>query len=387
MNIVIIAPFCSLPGEAYFNRFLYLSKLLAKDHSVTLVTSSFRHFDKKQRNQLPPEIDSVQVVQISEPGYKENVSIRRLWSHYRFCKNFEKWMVAYFSATKVDKVYSAFPLIKTNLILGKYKSVFNYELIIDVQDVWPEAISAAIPLVGSLPGWLIPFRIRANRAYAAADKLMAVSETYLQRAKKGNFSAKGLVVYIGSDADEIANVEPMELGNDETHFVYIGSIGHSYDIGTIIDAFNEYHKDGVSYRLHVIGGGSGLEAFRKFASVRVSFHGFLAYKEMFSIAKGCSFLINPIKSSAPQSITNKLSDYFLLKKTIISSQTNPEVVHLLKSVPSTFYKSGDVRDLKRAIAEAIVLPDFERPSSLLDDFDRRLSYSKIRDFLVSKAVP
>ena len=44
-----------------------------------------------------------------------------------------------------DLVYSAYPLIKSNLILGQWCKERKIPLVIDVQDIWPEAFASVIP--------------------------------------------------------------------------------------------------------------------------------------------------------------------------------------------------------------------------------------------------
>ncbi|MCH8795258.1 hypothetical protein I5266_12550, partial [Neisseria gonorrhoeae] len=75
----------------------------------------------------------------------------------------------------------------------------GYKLIVDVQDVWPESFSSVVPFLKKIPHNLLPFASRANRAYRYADALVAVSQTYLDRAKEANPNVPGEVIYIGAD--------------------------------------------------------------------------------------------------------------------------------------------------------------------------------------------
>lgn len=67
------------------------------------------------------------------------------------------------------------------------------------------------------------------------------------------------------------------------------------------------------------------------------------------MAKSASLLINPLRSSAKQSITNKLSEYFSMSVPIVSSQLCPEVVDLLSFVNSVQYRSGSVRSFVSSV--------------------------------------
>lgn len=215
MNITIVAPYCSLPSEPHFNRFWYLAELLSQSHDVLLITSNFKHYDKSFRRPEDAEAASkgrLKVMLLEEGGYGKNVSLRRVTSHRRFVKHFEKWLENCRPGGQ-DVVYSAYPLIATNLLLGKHKARLGYKLIVDVQDVWPESFSSVVPFLKKVPHKLLPFASRANRAYRCADALVAVSQTYLDRAKEANPNVPGEAVYIGTDFAAIAPPPAIPLQN------------------------------------------------------------------------------------------------------------------------------------------------------------------------------
>jgi glycosyltransferase involved in cell wall biosynthesis len=380
MNILVVAPFCSLPGEPYFNRFLYLAELLSAGHQVTLLTSRFRHFDKKIRG---TELDSCRfsIVMLEEPGYASNVSLARLRSHSVFCRNFRHWFDSTNKSSAFDVVYSAFPLIATNLFLGSRKIVDGFKLIVDVQDVWPESLSSAFPILAKIPPRFVPFSWRANRAYKAADGLVAVSATYLERAASVNVTAPKLVTYIGADVKKIQGIPPYQFDGDCVHFLYLGSLTHSYDMKTVIRGFNILSQKNAHFRLHIIGDGPDLASLQRIADGDVRFYGMIAYEKAIAMAKSCDFLINPIKTGAKQSVTNKLSDYLVLNKPIVNSQKDPEAADLLRHVVSTDFDSGNVYSFVRAV-EAILLKS-KRPESveIPAQLDRATAYPLLARFI------
>lgn len=137
MNITIVAPYCSLPSEPYFNRFWYLAERLSQSHDVLLITSRFRHYDKSFRRHEDAAATSngrLRVKLLDELGYRKNVSLARVASHRVFVHNLARWLHSP-QAAEQDIVYSAYPLMATNLLLGRHKARLGYKLIIDVQDV------------------------------------------------------------------------------------------------------------------------------------------------------------------------------------------------------------------------------------------------------------
>lgn len=376
-NILIVAPFCSLPGEPYFNRFLFLAELLSEKHTVTLVTSSFRHFDKSHRKPQD-NTNRYRVVLLHEPGYKSNVSLSRVISHRKFCKNLDLWLT---KQKSFDLIYSAFPLIQSNLIIKKLKAKLGAKHIVDVQDVWPESISSAIPWVSKIPPKLIPFSTKADLAYSSADALVAVSQTFLNRALKEKPGTPAKVVYIGSDFETINNAKKIPL-SDKLKLVYIGTLSHSYDIETAIVSVDELSQEGFDVELHILGGGPFEKKLRALNCKNVFFHGFHEYRKAIGFVKSCDIAINPLIKTASQSVTNKLSDYLAIGIPIINSQENPEVLALLQSVTHANYTPGSTTSFKEAfkniyrIRESLKFhPDIR--------FDRSIEYKKIEQLIDS----
>lgn len=379
MNITIVAPYCSLPSEPYFNRFWYLAERLSQSHDVLLITSRFRHYDKSFRRPEDAEAASqgrLKVMLLEESGYSKNVSLGRVTSHHRFVKHFEKWLENCRPGEQ-DIVYSAYPLIATNLLLGKHKARLGYKLIVDVQDVWPESFSSVVPFLKKVPHKLLPFASRANRAYRCADALVAVSQTYLDRAKEANPNVPGEAVYIGTDFAAIAPPPP-RFRSKTTRLFYLGTLSYSYDVETVCKGVRKLLDDGENVELHIMGGGPDLEKLKQHENRAIKFYGYLPYADMISIAKGCDIAVNAIHSHAMQSVTNKLSDYMALQKPILNSQTNAEVLGLLNLLPHENYRSGDVDSFVQAAKDILKRKnDPVQSDEIVRRFRRDISYRKI----------
>lgn len=377
MNITIVAPYCSLPSEPYFNRFWYLAERLSQSHDVLLITSRFRHYDKSFRRHEDAEAASqgrLKVMLLEESGYGKNVSLERVASHYRFVKNFEQWLKNCRPGEQ-DIVYSAYPLIATNLLLGKHKARLGYKLIVDVQDVWPESFSSVVPFLKKVPHKLLPFASRANRAYRCADALVAVSQTYLDRAKEANPNVPGEAVYIGTD---FAAIAPPRFRSKTVRLFYLGTLSYSYDVETVCKGVRKLLDDGENVELHVMSGGPDLEKLKQYENRAIKFYGYLPYSEMMSIAKACDIAVNAIHSHAMQSVTNKLSDYMALQKPILNSQTNAEVLDLMNLLPHENYRSGDVDGFVQAAKNILKRKnDSVQSDEIVRRFRRDVAYQKI----------
>lgn len=395
-SILVVAPFASVPGEPYFSRYLHLCYLWAKDYRVTLVTSSFRHWTKLHRDRQSPNLADLpfELVLLDEPGYQRHVSFARFWSHRRFHDEFKTWLLTELEAgVRFDLIYSAFPLISTNLTLGKLKSQYGYKLVIDVQDIWPDSIFVALPFLAKAPYLLSPIRAKAYQAYGYADGLIAVSKTYLAVARRHCPKTPGQVTYLGSDYQMIETAPARALAASKRRLVYIGTLSYSYDLTTVIRGFSQLATRYPNLELHILGDGPDRDRLEKIAAAGVFFHGFVAYDEMLSFVKACDLTINPIVGKATQSVTNKLSDYIALGLPILSSQENWEAIELIKRRQGYLFEAGSPESFARAAEQAIAqrqsesqqpIEQQERAYDEIDRlFDRRVTYPQITEFLES----
>ncbi|QEY23635.1 glycosyltransferase [Neisseria animalis] len=386
MNIAIAAPFCSLPSEPHFNRFWYLATLLAQTHNVLLITSNFRHYDKTFRRPEDAEAASqgnLNVLLLPESGYTRNVSLRRLYSHRVFVRHFRNWL-QHQPQGAWDIIYSAYPLIATNLLLGEHKTRLGCKLVLDVQDVWPESFSSVIPLLKKIPHRLLPFAARADQAYKNADGLIAVSQTYLERAREANPDVPAEAVFIGADFPKLEAAPARTFDGGKIRFFYLGTLSFSYDVETVCRGILQLHREGAAVELHILGGGPDEARLKQYESEAVCFYGYLPYAEMMSVAKGCDIAVNPIHAHAMQSVTNKLSDYMALQKPVLNSQTDAEAVRLLSLLPHEHYRSGNVEDFVRAARRLMPRHREKADGRQVENlFKRDISYRKIISLIES----
>ena len=389
-HILIVAPYITFPNEPGANRFIAVAKKLSQKYSVTLVTSKFCHILKSIRAQNP-NMQDFKVILIDEPGYQKNVSFKRLLSHHIFCKKFEQFLASY--NEPIDLVYSAYPLIKTNYILGKYKKKYEYKLVIDVQDIWPEAISGPIPLFSNTIAQKIlsPITRYANTTYSLADGLVAVSKTYLKRSDVKNLDDNlKKVVYIGADSLHFENYEK-EKKAQKIIATYIGTMAGSYDLQTVVKAAALCHE---FVQIQFIGTGpheQNLKTLNTEHGNYIRFLGSLTYDNAMKILISSDIAINPIKATSQATITNKLSDYFCCGLPIISCQESEEVKELLALGGGVQYCANNAADLAKQLIRLSQDRETLEKMSLVNQniakerFLRDISYNEI-SHLVDKLI-
>lgn len=329
-DIIIIANFCRDFSESDNGRFMYLCKKLCTRHNVEIVTSDFSHSKKKPKSPLTVEWP-FKITFLHEPGYKKNVSIQRFLSHKVWGKNVGKYLG---SRIKPDVIYCAVPSLTAAREAAKYCKKNDVEFIIDIQDLWPEAFQMVfnIPLISDV--LFIPFKWIANSIYRAADKIIGVSNTYVQRAISVSEKCKqGRTVYLGTEKKSFDKyISDEVLRNDALKIVYVGTLGNSYDLNTVIDAIALLDVE-KKVELVVIGDGPQKEKFEKYAEEKglcVNFIGRLAYSKMVSLLTQCDIAVNPIKKGSAASVINKACDYAMAGLPVVNTQESPEYRALLE---------------------------------------------------------
>lgn len=386
MDIVIISEFTSTFSATDNDRFLYLANKLSIDHKVEILTSDFCHEKKQHRNQ--PETEwPFDITFLHEGGYSRNVCLKRFYSHFRWGINVIKYLK---NRKKPAVVYCAVPSLSGPNRVAKYCEKNGIRFIIDVQDLWPEAYKMVlhIPVVSDI--LFAPFTWLANGIYKRADEIVAVSETYANRAlEKNTKSNSAHAVFLGTDLNtfdlNVCEGKKIEKPADEIWLGYCGTLGSSYDLITVFKAM-ELLKEKTP-KFIVMGDGPRLEEFKEYAQQRnlpVCFVGRLPYNEMCALLSECDIVVNPITGGASGSIINKHADYAASGKPVINTQESVEYRKLVSD-----YQMGINCDNGNAkqIAEAIVyLLEHPKVSHLMsisarkcaeEKFDRQYTYKEI----------
>lgn len=391
MNIVIIANFTlRLDGERE-GRFSYLADVLAKrDHSVELVITDFSHVLKTKRPEPRRDLYPFKIIECHEPGYKKNVSVGRLYSHWVWGRNVYNYLK---SIAKPDVIYCAVPSITVAKLAAKYCRQNKVKFVTDVQDLWPEAFCMSIhnKLLQKL---FLPMERSVNKAYAAADLAVAVSDTYVNRTLSVNKkNAKGVAVFLGNNGalfDSERGKYNVERSGDEVLLCYIGGLKDSYDIPCVIDAMALVEDDKQfvpKVRFVVIGGGPFRPRFEQYAKekhVNCVFLGGKPYPEMASLLSSCDMCINPIVKGSAASIINKVGDYALSGLPVINTQESPEYRALIEKYQCGINcECGNAEQVAKAIKKLAADKELRKQMGensrrlAMDKFDRRNTYYKI----------
>lgn len=294
--------------------------------------------------------------------------------------------------TKPDIVYCAVPSLDVAKECARYSKKYNIRFIIDIQDLWPEAFKMVfhVPVISNIIFW--PLKNIANYVYKSADDIIAVSETYVNRAVKVNNKYKNkLSVFLGtelSEFDRYKNENKIQFNDKNIRLAYIGTLGHSYDLKCTIDAISILKNQGLkNIKFIVMGDGPLKEKFESYArekQIDAEFLGRLEYAKMVGTLCSCDIAINPISRGAAQSIINKVGDYAAAGLPVISTQECEEYRNLVEEYKIGFNcENNNSNDLAEKINilynDEKLRKEFGNNNRKLaeEKFDRNRTYNEI----------
>lgn len=370
MDILIVSHFGSTYSENDNDRFLYLAKMLEANNQVEIITSSFCHEKKNHRKKTEYKWP-FSVTFLNEIGYKKNVCLKRFLSHFIWGVNLRKYLK---QRKKPDVIYCAVPSLTGPYFVAKYCKKNNVKFIIDIQDLWPEAFKMVFdfPIVSDLI--FFPFTCLAKKIYKNADEIVAVSQTYVNRALSvNNKCSVGYSVFLGTDLESFDNnikkSKYIEKNSEEIWMGYCGTLGSSYDLTCVFDALKKLKERGCKVpKFMIMGDGPLISQFKKYATaldIDAVFMGRIPYDEMCSYIYACDIAVNPIMTGAAQSIINKHADYVASGIPIISTQESEEFRKLIDEYKMGINcENGNIDEL----ADAILF--------LVDNFQERINMGK-----------
>ena len=350
MDIVIISEFGETFARDDNDRFVYLAGMLAGQHDVELVTSSFRHSVKAQRTEARDSWPFT-VTFLQEPGYPRNICLQRFRSHRTWGRN----VLAYLKERKKpDVICCAVPSLTGPLKVAKYCEKQGIRFVIDIQDLWPEAFRMALDLPVVSSAAFMPFTRLADGIYRRADAVCAVSESYRARALKVNRkSTAGCAVYLGADIaafDRYAAEHPLERKDGEILLGYAGTLGTSYDLPVV----------------------------------------FSAMRKLCGVLKSCDIVVNPIVGTSVATIINKHGDYAASGKPVLNTQDSDEYKALVDEYRMGFNcRNGDAEDLAEKLEKLMDDPELREEMGrnarrcAEEKFDRAKTYRKLTEVILN----
>lgn len=394
-NIAIISSqYFWLPVEPGPSRFYSIAQAFQQaGYNVDIITSSFEHHEKKQRDKKLKS--PFNIIYIDCLSYRKNIGVLREISNIIFAYKIKRFLKLH--KNKYDIIYCSIPPNNIGAAVGKYCHKYHIPFVVDIEDLWPEAMSMIVPKL--LRFLFFPYLLDAERTYRYADGVVGTSEEYSLRAMKNNKrKIPYITVYVGNDIDRFDNGVKLYSDNikkkhDEIWVTYAGSLGVSYDIATMIRCAQKLYATHSNIIFQILGNGIRYDEFVKLSKEQccnVNFWGYVQYEKMAAILSRSDILINSIIKNSSAGIINKIGDYLAAKKPMINTGSNLEFRNKVeKDNFGINVEAENVEALKVALISLIenetTRKQMGENARLIAEkqFDRKNTYHKIVDFAKS----
>ena len=334
-KIAVITMGVRLNGEKGYTRFRYICEFLADaGYQVDLITTTFQHWEKAQRDVEKIKADSYRfgIKFIYEPGYRKNVDLRRIRSHRIAAKNLTALLER---EGDYDLLYAEIPPNDVALAAAEFAQRRGIPFVADVNDLWPEAMRMVLDIPVFSDILFYPLKRDAEKVYRLVSGVIGTSDEYRDRPfRNQDRPVPRETVYVGNelsvfDAGAEENMGSIRKQNGEFWVTYAGTIGTSYDIRTMILSAEELAGRGrTNIKFKILGDGPMKKELEDLAVSRnisnVEFLGYAPYDKMAAYLKASDILVNSFVRKAPQSIVTKIGDYLAAGRAMINTCMSPE---------------------------------------------------------------
>lgn len=264
----------------------------------------FSDYDHVNKAKIKDEDKNENAEYISVVPYRKNMTIKRLYSHFKFsCAAYKKII-----DESPDLVYAIIPPNSLANMMRKYKRKHKVKLIYDIYDLWPESfVNKKIEKLAN-PFFCYWKKLR-NKSIKEADFVLTECDLYQEILKEYIDPAKTKTIYLTKKGRGInSEIKP---AYDTLHICYLGSINNIINI-PLIKTFLislQRHKKVV---VNIIGKGETKERFIKelrAEGLNVVDHATLYGEDKIKVLEKCHYGINMMVDAVKVGLTMKSVDY------------------------------------------------------------------------------
>lgn len=396
-RIAIVAMEVKLAGERMGDtRARTLANMLAaKGHEVDLITSSFQHWEKRQRDveHFEPVVgERFNLVFLREPGYARDIDVRRIRSHAVLAGKLSRYLKGH--ADGYDLIYAQMPPNDVALAAGRQAKQAGVPFVVDVCGLWPEAMRMVLDVPGLSSALFRGFSHDARETYRLASGVVGTSQEFALRPFRDRpLDIPYRIVYPGCDLEAfdegVARFGTyIEKPHGQFWVTYAGTLSSSNDLSTLVKAVVLLEERGYrNIRVKLLGTGPAEKSLRKLVDelgAPVDFEGYQPYQKMAVFLRKSNVVINSYVRKSARSISGKVGDYYASGHPIINTCSSEELqAKIVADDVGINIESGKPDVLASAILKLYDDPVGSQDKGLRarliaeEEFDRPRSYRKI----------
>lgn len=326
MNIWLVRdlePIPTDPGDRRLMRAGMLAEALARrGHATTWFTSSFDHYQKRQRTDrdqtLTPQ-PNLTIEVFRGRGYSRNVSLGRIAHNRGFAEHWRRYAEA--AANLPDVIVTDIPTTEAAEAVVRFAEARGIPTVLSIRDLWPDFFVDYLPalLRPFAQPFVAPLDRQARYTAAHATSLLGISDDYLAwgRAKGGRASNEldrvfplGYAARPRPDAAAVAAYREQRGLGGKTLVSFVGSWGRTYDLELVRAAAEKLA--GRADLAFVVAGDRDTQPALRDALARlpnVTLVGWLSADEIALLLSASAIGLLPYQPNAPQGLPNKVFEY------------------------------------------------------------------------------
>jgi glycosyltransferase involved in cell wall biosynthesis len=342
-----------------------------------------------------------------------------LKSHRVFGRNLELALRGEMAAgRRPDRIVASWPPVEGGEVAVQLGREWGIPVAIDVMDAWPAAFASFIPG----PAWvarlaLAPWRRRARKVFVAAERVSGVGRAFLDYARELGAKGPTHLTYLGAwfaEKPETGNLKPEDsessglksqisglrlaisgLPSAPLRLLYLGNIGRSQDLVTVVAGLARVRARGNDVRLDVAGSGeceAQLERAIKEAGLGevVRWHGFLAGAALDALLAAAHIGVNPVRGESLIACPYKVADYLAAGLPVLNSLPGELAKLLVEYGAGRQFAAGDTVSFALAVEawmkDTASVATMSAGAQRLGEewFAREKTYSELARFVVGR---
>lgn len=368
MNIWLIHLGELLPVDKGFRpfRYTYLAEALSeRGHHVIRWAPTFVHATKQyraSRNAIVEINEFYKIILLHGSGYRKHVGIQRIFFHYQMAYAFLKLAQ---KLSSPDIIVVGMPTPEMVWSAVRYGEKHHVPVVIDIRDIWPDVFYDMLPEPVRKIGALLTLPMRKMNSYSfrRATAIVGISDSYLDWGIKyanRKRSKHDRVFHMGYRRLSLDDSTLLTLKRtwvkrgvrpDSFLCVFFGTIGHQFDLETVIQAARYLQDMKEDVQFIICGDGERLAHYKALANDvhNVLFPGWVSSEEIAALVKMAKVGLAPYRSKAKMSLPNKPFEYMAGGLPILSSLKGDLEIILQEFNCGITYEPGDVNGFVRSL--------------------------------------
>lgn len=365
-------------------KFILNTVMLPRDQ-IVLVTSDFDHASKTHLDpQAIRDGNPISTIVLHAPGYRKNVSLKRVWFQIVFTFRACVFLVRNVRRGDLILTMLSFPELSiANWLCARLRGARNA---VDVWDIWPDA------LLDKRKGMLtMLFAVYCNAIFRHTlrhfDKLFYVAPSFLDWTRRFSVpDARTEFVPLGYDSDRWVPREPQNAAQASSalSLVYVGYLADQFDLGPLLDAIALDRF----VTLTVLGDGPQFAEYRARAKEdTVTMHGHVSFKEVEEHLAKSQIGILPLAKGAGAELPNKFFDYLGagLPILVLGGSDAGAIVEQSELGWHVHQDSTVIRDFLHALTPEDIALKRRNVLRQRDQFSKEILYTSLLTYLETNA--